>query len=69
MCYQSESYRPCLRTVRAPDKRGVKGISALIFWNPAFKIKLNGENTLCSLKFQCCNSIYVVKSLTLSKKN
>ena len=38
---------------RAPDKRGLKGISALIFWNSALKIKLKGENTLCILRFQC----------------
>ena len=48
--------------------RGVKGISALIFWNSALKFKLKGENTLCSLRFQCWYSIYVVKSFILSKK-
>ena len=37
-------------STRAPDKRG---ISALIFGNSALKIKLKGENTLCSLRFQC----------------
>ena len=36
---------------RAPDKR-VKGISALIFWKSALKIKLKGKSTLCSLRFQ-----------------
>ena len=48
--------------------RGVKGISALIFWNSALKIKLKGKNTLCSLRFQCRYSIYVVISFILSKK-
>ena len=49
-------------------KEGVKGILALIFWNSALKIKLKGENTLCSLRFQCGYSIFVVKSFTLRKK-
>ena len=44
------------------------GFSALIFWNSALKIKLKGENTLCSLKFQCWYSIYVVKSFIFSTK-
>ena len=35
------------------QKEGVKGISALIFWNSALKIKLKGEITLCILRFQC----------------
>ena len=47
---------------------GCKGISALIFWNSALKIKMNGKNTLCSLRFQCRYSMYVVKSFILSKK-
>ena len=34
-------------------QEGVKGISALIFWNSALKIKLKGKNTLCSMRFQC----------------
>ena len=37
----------------AADKRGVQGISVLIFWNSALKIKLKGKNTLCSLRIQC----------------
>ena len=49
-------------------EEGVKGISALIFWNSALKIKLKGKNTLCSLIFQCWYSIYVVKSFNFSKK-
>ena len=32
------------------------------------KIKLKGENTLFSLRFQCWYSIYVVKPFILSKK-
>ena len=36
-----------------PLYRAPKGISALIFWNSALKIKLKGENTLCILRFQC----------------
>ena len=33
--------------------RGVKGISAQILLNSTLKIKLQGKNTLCSLRFQC----------------
>ena len=33
-------------------KEGVKGISALIFWESASKIKMKGKSTLCSLRFQ-----------------
>ena len=48
--------------------RGEKGISALMFWNSALHIKLKVENTLCSLRFQCGYSIYVVKSFILRKQ-
>ena len=47
-------------------QEGVKGISALVFWNSALKIKLKGKNTFCSLRFQCWYSINVVKSFILS---
>ena len=32
---------------------GGKGYFSIDFWNSALKIKLKGENTLCSLRFQC----------------
>ena len=43
----------CQLIIQGSIIEGVKGISALIFWVSALKIKLKGENTLCSLRFQC----------------
>ena len=53
MCHQASFHLKLARKYSGLQIRGVKGISALIFWNAALKIKLKGENTLCSLSFHC----------------
>ena len=37
-------------THRGSRLEGLKGISVLIFWNSSLKIKLKGENALCSFE-------------------
>ena len=46
---------------------GKEYFSIDFFRNSALKIKLKGENTLCSLRFQCWYLIYMVKSFILCK--